>query len=144
MKSISTIAAHMAGVAVAVVCSAPIQAAQPPARGPAQKPAVASPRTGSVRIAVRDQDGTSLSEVRLVLTGAGTGEFVTGGAGTMVVPATADAGGCCVKVRVCGLPGVLVNENVTTVIPVTVAVTVKLPAVALAVIVASARPEASV
>jgi hypothetical protein len=86
MKSISMIAAHMAGVAVAVVCSAPIHAAQAPARGPAQKPAVASPRTGSVRIAVRDQDGTSLSEVHLVLSGAATGEFVTGAAGTTVVP----------------------------------------------------------
>ena len=76
----------MAGVAVAVVGAVTSHAAQPPARGPAQKPAVASPRTGSVRIAVKDQDGTSLSEVRLVLSGAATGEFVTGGAGTMVVP----------------------------------------------------------
>src|SRR4029077_14504678 len=32
------------------------------------------------------QDGASLSGVRLLLTGAATGEFVTGGAGTMVVP----------------------------------------------------------
>jgi hypothetical protein len=39
-----------------------------------------------VRIAVKDQDGTGLSGVRLVLSGAATGEFVTGGAGTMVVP----------------------------------------------------------
>jgi hypothetical protein len=87
MKGISMIRTRMAGVAIAaVVCTVPSQGAQPPARGPAQKPAVASPRTGSVRIAVRDQDGTSLSEVRLVLSGAGTGAFVTGGAGTMVVP----------------------------------------------------------
>src|SRR4029078_12197521 len=86
MKSIGMIAARMAGVAVAAVCTATIQAAQPPGGGPAQKPGVASPRTGSVRIAVRDQDGTSLSEVRLVLSGTATGEFVTGGAGTMVVP----------------------------------------------------------
>jgi mannose-6-phosphate isomerase-like protein (cupin superfamily) len=76
----------MAGVAIAVVCTVPSQAAQMRARGPAQKPAVASPRTASVRIAVRDQEGTSLSGVRLLLSGAGTGEFVTGGAGTMVVP----------------------------------------------------------
>jgi hypothetical protein len=86
MKGISIIRAHMAGVAVAVACTVPGQAAQPPTRGPAQKSAAASPRTASVRIAVRDQDGTSLSEVRLVLSGAATGEFVTGGAGTTVVP----------------------------------------------------------
>jgi len=78
--------ALMAGVAVAVVCTVPSQGAQPPARKAVQKPAVASPRAGSVRIAVRDQDGTSLGEVRLVLSGAATGEFVTGGAGTIVVP----------------------------------------------------------
>jgi hypothetical protein len=40
---------------------------------------------GSVRIAVKDQDGTGLSDVRLLLSGAANGEFVTGGAGTMVV-----------------------------------------------------------
>ena len=78
--------ASMAGVAVAVVCTVQSQAAQPPPRGPAQKPAVASPRTSSARIAVRDQDGTALSDVRLVLSGTGTGEFVTGGAGTTVIP----------------------------------------------------------
>jgi cupin domain/carboxypeptidase family protein len=76
----------MAGVAIAVVGAVPSQAAQLPARGPAQKPAVAAARPGSVRIAVKDQDGTSLSGVRLVLSGAGTGEFVTAGSGTMVVP----------------------------------------------------------
>jgi hypothetical protein len=43
-----------------------------------------------MRIGVKDQDGTSLSEVRLVLSGAGTGEFVTGGAGTVVVPGLKD------------------------------------------------------
>jgi cupin superfamily acireductone dioxygenase involved in methionine salvage len=89
MKGISMIRARMAGVAVivtVVVCAVSGQAAQPPARGAAKKPAVAAPRTSSARIAVRDQDGTSLSEVRLVLSGAGTGEFVTSGAGTVVVP----------------------------------------------------------
>jgi hypothetical protein len=80
------IRACMAGVALAVVCAVPSQAAQPPPRGAAKKPAVAAPQTGSVRIAVKDQDGASLSAVRLVLSGAGTGEFVTGGAGTIVVP----------------------------------------------------------
>src|SRR4026207_1320783 len=86
MRGISMFRASMAGGAVAVVCTVQSQAAQPPARGAAQKPAVASPRTSSARIAVRDQDGTSLSDVRLVLSGAGTGEFVTGGAGTTVIP----------------------------------------------------------
>jgi len=86
MMRISTIGARMAGVAIAVVCTVSAQGAQAPPRGPAQKPAAASPRTGSVRIAVRDENGAGLSGVRLVLSGAGTGEFVTGGAGTMVVP----------------------------------------------------------
>jgi hypothetical protein len=76
----------MAGVAIAVVGAVATHAAQLPARGPAQKSAAAPPKTASVRIAVKDQDGTGLSGVRLVLSGAGTGEFVTGGAGTMVVP----------------------------------------------------------
>ncbi len=76
----------MAGVAITVVGAAPTRAAQSPARGPAQKPAVASSRTNSVRITVKDQDGTSLSGVRLLLSGGAEGEFVTGGAGTMVVP----------------------------------------------------------
>jgi len=82
----------MAGVALVVVGTVTSLAAQTqtPARAagpkPAQKPAVASPRTASVRIAVKDQDGTSLSGVRLMMTGAATGEFVTGGAGTTVVP----------------------------------------------------------
>jgi hypothetical protein len=39
-----------------------------------------------VRILVRDQDGVSLSGVRLLLSGGGTGEFVTGPAGTAVIP----------------------------------------------------------
>jgi cupin domain/carboxypeptidase family protein len=85
MKGISMIRALMAGVAIAGVCTVAGQAAQSPAR-PAAKPAAAAPRTSSLRIAVRDQDGTSLSGVRLVLSGAATGEFVTAGAGTAVVP----------------------------------------------------------
>jgi len=86
MKNISMLRALMAGVAI-VACAAPSRAGQAPARAPAQKkPAVAAAKTGSVRIAVRDQDGTSLSDVHLLLSGAGTGEFVTSGAGTTVVP----------------------------------------------------------
>lgn len=76
----------MAGVAIVFVCTVSNEAAQQPARAPARKPAAASARTGSVRIAVRDQDGASLSDVRLVLSGEATGEFVTSGAGTVVVP----------------------------------------------------------
>jgi len=90
MSGISMIRTGMAGVAVAVVFAVPSQGAQPPARGSVQKPAVASARMGSARIAVKDQDGTGLSEVRLVLSGAGTGEFVTGAAGTIVVPDLTD------------------------------------------------------
>lgn len=86
MKGISTIRAGMAGVAVAVVCTVPGQAAQPAAGARAKTSAVAAARTASARIAVRDQGGTSLSEVRVVLSGAGTGEFVTSPAGTIVVP----------------------------------------------------------
>ena len=86
MKGTGTISTLMAGLAIAVVGTLPSQAAQLPARAPAQKKsAAASPQTGSVRIAVKDQDGTSLSGVRLLLSGATTGEFVTGGAGTTVV-----------------------------------------------------------
>src|SRR4051812_18717568 len=84
MKGTRTINTFMAGVAIAVVGVLPSYAAQSPARAPAQRPA--TPRSGSVRIAVKDQDGTSLSGVRLVLSGATKGEFVTSGAGTMVVP----------------------------------------------------------
>ena len=76
----------MAGLAVGVVCVAPSHAAQQPPGAPAPKPAAPSKRTSSVRITVRDQDGTSLSDVHLVLSGAGTGESVTGAAGTAVVP----------------------------------------------------------
>jgi hypothetical protein len=39
-----------------------------------------------VRIDVKDQAGERLSGVHLVLSGAGTGEFTTGGAGTAFVP----------------------------------------------------------
>jgi hypothetical protein len=70
----------MAGVAIAVVCTVPNQAGQLRGRGAAEK----APPSGSVRIGVRDQDGTSLSEVRIRLTGPATEELVTGGAGTAV------------------------------------------------------------
>src|SRR5262245_29020416 len=76
----------MAGVAIALACTTPSQAGQSRGRGHAEKSAVASPPTASVRVGVRDQDGTSLSEVRILLSGPATGEFVTGGAGTAIIP----------------------------------------------------------
>jgi hypothetical protein len=76
----------MAGVAIAVFAAAPSHAAQAPTRAAGQKPAAASAKTGSARIAVKDPDGAALSDVRLSLSGAGTGAFTTGGAGTTVVP----------------------------------------------------------
>jgi hypothetical protein len=39
-----------------------------------------------MRIAVKDQNGAGLADVHLSLSGAGTGEFTTGAAGTAVVP----------------------------------------------------------
>jgi Cupin domain len=80
------IRALTAGMAIVVACAVQSPAAHARDEGPAQKPAVTPPRTGSVRIGVRDPDGTSLSAVRLLLSGAGTGAFVTGAAGTAVVP----------------------------------------------------------
>ena len=76
----------MVGVVVAGASTLSTAAAQPPARATTRKPAAAAPRTGSVRITVKDQDGASLNDVRLALSGDATGEFVTGGAGTVVIP----------------------------------------------------------
>jgi hypothetical protein len=67
---------------VAVMMANP--AAQTTGRGAA--PRAAAPRTTSVRIAVRNDAGESLVGIRLLLTGAATGEFTTGPAGTAVVP----------------------------------------------------------
>jgi hypothetical protein len=61
-------------------------AAQPAGRGAASTRKPAPPATASIRIAVRDQDGTALSGVQLLLSGANSGEFTTGPAGTVVVP----------------------------------------------------------
>src|SRR5215208_3728071 len=84
MKSTRTITALAAGVAIAACGTLPSYAAQLPEPRRAQRPA--SPKTGSVRITVKDQDGTGVSEARLVMSGPAEGEFVTGGAGTTVVP----------------------------------------------------------
>jgi hypothetical protein len=75
----------MAVLVLAVAVANP--AAQTTGRGPAVRPTVAPPRATSVRISVKDQDGASLSGVRLVVSGtAGGGEFTTGPAGTAIVP----------------------------------------------------------
>src|SRR5512144_2308879 len=60
-------------------------AAQTAPKPPARKPAVA-PRATSVRVGVHDSGGAPLSDVHLVLSGAGSGEFTTGPAGTAIVP----------------------------------------------------------
>jgi Mannose-6-phosphate isomerase len=62
-------------------------AAQTTAPAPSKRPTVAAPKPTSVRISVKDQDGASLSGVRLLLSGTtGGGEFTTGAAGTAIVP----------------------------------------------------------
>ncbi len=44
-------------------------AAQTTAKVPSQRPPVAAPKSTSVRISVKDQDGASLAGVRLLLSG---------------------------------------------------------------------------
>ena len=79
-------------IAAVVLTAAPTVtahlAAQTTGRGSVQKPpaAAAAARPRSMRIAVKDQKGASLENVRLLLSGAGSGEFSTGAAGTAVVP----------------------------------------------------------
>jgi hypothetical protein len=75
----------MAVLVIAVFSTAATPAEQAAGRGAAPKrPAAAPAPLGSVRIAVKDRDGASLSDVHLLLSGAGTGEFTTGAAGTAV------------------------------------------------------------
>ena len=46
-----------------------------------------TPKATSVRISVKDQDGATLTGVRLLVSGtAGGGEYTTGAAGTAIVP----------------------------------------------------------
>ncbi len=68
-----------------LLCAASEVAAQTPAKPPAQKRQTA-PRPTSVRISVRDDSGTALPDVHLVLSGAAEGEFTTGAAGTAIIP----------------------------------------------------------
>lgn len=82
---------YMAAAAIALGVAVVEPAAQVAAgRGQAPKRAPVAPRTTSARVSVKDQQGGSLSGVRLLLSGAGTGEFTTGAAGTAIVPNLAD------------------------------------------------------
>ena len=79
----------MAAVAIAIAGTSPAaQTNQPPARpaGPAVRKPAAPPKTTSVRIGVHDPSGASLADVKLILSGAATGEYTTGAAGTAIVP----------------------------------------------------------
>lgn len=75
----------MAVVAFGVLASTDT-AGQTTGRGGSRQRAAAPPATASVRISVRDQDGATLPDVRLLLSGDAEGEFTTGAAGTAVVP----------------------------------------------------------
>ena len=89
MKVFMAAAAIALGVAVVEPAAqvAPVAGrGQAPKRAPVAPPA----RTTSARVTVKDQQGGSLSGVRLLLTGAGTGEFTTGPAGTAIVPNLVD------------------------------------------------------
>jgi hypothetical protein len=55
-------------------------------RGAAPKRPAVTPKTTSARVLVKDPDGAGISGVRLILSGASTGEFTTGAAGTAIVP----------------------------------------------------------
>jgi hypothetical protein len=81
---------YLAAAAIAVGVAVVEPAAQVAGRGPAPKRAAVAPKTTSARVSVKDQDGGSLSGVRLLLSGAGTGEFTTGAAGTAIVPNLVD------------------------------------------------------
>jgi len=62
-------------------------AAQNRGRGAASsKPAAATP----IRVTVKNQAGDTLSDARLTLSGDATGDFVTGGAGTAILPNLGD------------------------------------------------------
>jgi|KBSSwiStaDraftv2_1062776.scaffolds.fasta_scaffold346501_2 Cupin domain len=61
--------------------------AKAPVKAPAPRPAATAAKPTSVRVSVKDPDGASLTGVHLQLSGAGaSGEFVTGAAGTAIVP----------------------------------------------------------
>lgn len=74
------------GVAVADASGQVAGTGRGPTPTQAPKRPVAAPKTTSARVGVKDQDGASLSGVHLLLSGAGTGEFTTGAAGTVIIP----------------------------------------------------------
>jgi hypothetical protein len=73
-------------VAAGFLWAASDLAAQTPPRKavPPRKPA--APQAQPVRVSVRDNTGAALADVHLVLSGASTGEFTTGGLGTAILP----------------------------------------------------------
>src|SRR4051794_7741750 len=75
----------VAAAAVGVVAAAAVPAAQVAGRG-SSPPRAAAAKPTSARILVRAKDGETLSGVRLLLSGDSSGEFVTGAAGTAIVP----------------------------------------------------------
>jgi hypothetical protein len=77
----------MAAVAVAIAGSYPAaQTNQPPAPTAVRKPTATPPKITSVRVGVHDPSGASLADVRVLLSGAATGEYTTGAAGTAILP----------------------------------------------------------
>src|SRR4051794_28084490 len=90
----------LAALAIAAAVANPVaQTPAPPAKPATQttpaasapRPTVATPRAAaakatSVRVSVKDQNGAALADVRLLVSGAATGEFTTGAAGTAIVP----------------------------------------------------------
>lgn len=85
-----TVAATIVCLSLAPLLAQSPPSPQPPAPSPqtrgrgAAKPAAAKPT--SARVTVRDQQGTALENVKIVLAGAPGGEFTTGFAGTAVIP----------------------------------------------------------
>jgi hypothetical protein len=79
------IKAFLAAALVGVALAAAGLAAQGTGRESPEKRPAAPARLVSARVTVRDQDGANLSGVRVLLSGAGAGEFTTGAAGTAIV-----------------------------------------------------------
>src|SRR5580765_7868790 len=76
----------LAALALGAAVANPAAQTQPTGQ-PAKRPAVVTAKATSVRVSVKDQDGGTLSGVRLLVSGtAGGGEYTTGPAGTAIVP----------------------------------------------------------
>ena len=71
---------------VAAVAHPAAQAQGTTGRGSTPKRPAVAPKTTSARVLVKDPAGAGISGVRLLLSGALTGEFTTGAAGTAIVP----------------------------------------------------------